>query len=331
MVSMDDSSERDMKRQRPHSYMGSDTMTNRRSTPRTPQGESFVPRSSSSWNASSSKGSKSWHVKIPRRMLLTVLTVFLLLPVIIFMWKETHLHPQEHHEHSTTVARGHRHQAYATWMEDAEKEASSEHLLDDNNEKQDVPSSSSGSSTAKDEDVNVVGSANASKVFNELMAHVEEVEQVEQIEKPSSVGQGNNQHAKKNNTSIVSYEHAFQKEEQNSNQQSVTNNDNLAQEPVDIESNAVAMASPINDETKTEGAIEEMKKLEEEEEEGTKEEEDQAVADAARADLELDNQLNGLDIRRRRLYLRQAAGDIPRYSNSTKAWQQQPRWRKHIM
>jgi len=82
--------------------------------------------------------SKSYSVKTPRTILYTVAAVFLLLPLTIFFWKETHLHKDEtgqhQHQHSKTL-RGkgghhHHHNAFVTWMEDAEKEASDEHILD---------------------------------------------------------------------------------------------------------------------------------------------------------------------------------------------------------
>ena len=131
MVSMDDAVEREkMRKHRSHSFMGFDTMTNRKS------GSKIVRRSHSLRGTSPSpstknSSNKSWHVKIPRRMVLMVMAVFLLLPLTFFMWKETHLHHNEHHhEPHKSMVRGHHHEVFPTWMEDAEKKANSDHLLD---------------------------------------------------------------------------------------------------------------------------------------------------------------------------------------------------------
>ena len=41
------------------------------------------------------QNAKAWHVDIPKRMLLSTVAVFLLLPLTIFYWKETHLSQQQ--------------------------------------------------------------------------------------------------------------------------------------------------------------------------------------------------------------------------------------------
>ncbi|KAL7561894.1 hypothetical protein ACA910_014269 [Epithemia clementina (nom. ined.)] len=125
------------KRQRAHSFMGFDNMINRKfsgtkpTAARQQRAQSLYGNSNSASKTSNSSSSKNWHVKMPRRMVLGVVTVFVLVPLVIFMWKETHLHPKEHHDRPKQMAHvHHHHQPFVTWMEDGNKDAKTENVLD---------------------------------------------------------------------------------------------------------------------------------------------------------------------------------------------------------
>jgi hypothetical protein len=67
-------------------------------------------------------GAGAWHVKMPKQILVYTLAVFLVGPLVLFFWKETHLHGHDHHHHPDEVLlKSHhlrQHEAYATWMEE---------------------------------------------------------------------------------------------------------------------------------------------------------------------------------------------------------------------
>lgn len=90
-------------------------------------------KTNASGNSSSNSG-KAWHVDIPKRMLLSTIAVFLLLPLTIFYWKETHLPEQDavvtskgggmYHHHAQYHDSSHQN-AFPNWFADLPAASSS--------------------------------------------------------------------------------------------------------------------------------------------------------------------------------------------------------------
>jgi len=64
---------------------------------------------------------RAFRVQIPRRLLYYTAAVFLVLPLFIFGWKETHLHPEQHNVVVKHHLR-HHHDRRPAWMDEDEKD-----------------------------------------------------------------------------------------------------------------------------------------------------------------------------------------------------------------
>lgn len=67
------------------------------------------------------KPSKAWHVDIPKRMMCYTLSIFLIFPLILFTWKETHPHVEAVMEMAKSdPSQSHKshHEVYPNWFSD---------------------------------------------------------------------------------------------------------------------------------------------------------------------------------------------------------------------
>ena len=107
----------------------------RNSTRRAPLSGGFRRSTPGRHASTRSTGKSFYHVKTPRRMLVYVAAIFFILPISIFILKELHMHTTEEHHNEQVLQKEHQaahrgKNAFVTWMEEAEKEASHEHIFE---------------------------------------------------------------------------------------------------------------------------------------------------------------------------------------------------------